>query len=223
MSPKNPSDSDSPKTLSEAESLESHIRSIPPLKETVRQDWSYLPEDTTHVGGTIDDLIAFLITRLTEQRKIPRSEWKPPRPLIHALVLDVMCASFPDKHGPPPNLIELMRLALDLPASHRVGAWAVWSRGRSSQGGADHRAHTTAKLLDAQHYREHGSLMGLRTLAQKTQQTLNLPASPDRKSLREWRKEWQTEWQSDRQEEEEALLGIDPGAHLRRPPADEGK
>ncbi len=164
---------------------------IPTIKEQVWQDWQNLRGDAP--GGTIDERIAFLIARLTEQRNKPRGEWKLRRHVILAMALDLMCVSFPDKHGPPPNLVELMRLALDLPANHRVGEWAVWSRGRTSQGDTDHRVRAMAKLFDAQYYREHKSLMRPSDLARKIQTRFNLDAPPNRKSLRDWRKEWQEE------------------------------
>jgi hypothetical protein len=114
------------------------------------------------------------------------------------LALDLVCASFPHDRPPSWDLVEVLKMALDLPEDHDVGYWALGRRGkhghfadgRGSKNKQDIYVWWTSIEIDKQYFRSHGTRMPLRQL-ERTLKTLKgkFPGRPPGLStLRGWRK-----------------------------------
>ena len=86
--------------------------------------------------------------------------------ILRKLTLDLICASFPEGHPPPNELVSLLKRALGLPESHKVGGWLVTHGMRDYRaGGIDHEARQTAWQLNSDYYMKHCKPMPIKTLA----------------------------------------------------------
>lgn len=116
--------------------------------------------------------------------KVTRATWPIKRHVLNALVLDLICASFPEGHPPPESLLKVMKAALDLPADHDISSW-VLNDGRDGRGGVNKRAWYEAINLDRAYYEEHQKEMPLRELEREVASRTGGGAY--RSTLRKWR------------------------------------
>jgi hypothetical protein len=148
------------------------------------QNWEKV--DWSH-HGPVEETADKLAAIYAEQRGKPLGEWRVPRHLLRKLTLDLVCASFPDGHPPPAELVRLMKHALELPESHEVGSWPFIAGRHDDRGEPDHEMRLLAMRIDQGYLMDHGDFMPLRTLARRVEKELHRKL--DRKVLRQWRRE----------------------------------
>jgi len=149
----------------------------------VRQFWPQIPGGSHF--GTEEQAADKLCRHYEKSKKLARANWPIKRHVLNALVLDLVCASFPEGHPPPESLVRVMKAALDLPADHDIGGW-VFNDARDGRGVVNLRAWSEAVNIDRAYYDEHQKEMPLRELEREVDSRTGQRAY--RTTLRRWRK-----------------------------------
>jgi hypothetical protein len=127
-------------------------------------------------GATVEEKAVYLATR---KAQVPSQVW---RKLLLDLVVDIT----PLDRPVPNTLIALLQDALGLPENHNVGGWPLSAAMNDDRGKPDHEARECASLIDRTYIEAHLTDMPLRELQRRVKDKLG--RTPDRTSLREWRK-----------------------------------
>jgi hypothetical protein len=145
----------------------------------------FWPEVINVPGATVEEKAVHLAAR---KAQILPHVW---RKLLLDLVVDITPLDMPV----PNTLIALLRDALELPENTEVGGWVLTAGMRNDRGAPDHEARECASLIDRNYLDKqlthkppllHASPMPLNELRRKVREELG--RTPDKKSLREWRK-----------------------------------
>src|ERR1700683_33266 len=69
-------------------------------------------DEVIHICGSVEERAEALLTLYAAQRRKPAGLWGVKRHVLRALTLDLVCASFPEGHPPPRQIVQLLQVAL---------------------------------------------------------------------------------------------------------------